>query len=300
MTVIQDECNINLLLADLELFFTQFLKQEGKDAIALLKHRSLPDAKSIIMTDELRLRQVLMNLINNAVKFTKSGQIRFGYHTDGGKNLVFFVEDTGIGISESLSEEIFKPFRQGDVKVSREYNGAGLGLSICRGLVKLMGGRIWLNSVPGEGSKFSFTLPYRTPLANKQIPEINAPQQDTHRWKDKKILVVEDDSINYRYITEILKGKGIKITRAETGSEAVARCKEISPDLVIMDIRLPVMDGLEATRLIRLNGNHVPVIAQTAHAMMDDRKKCLEAGCSDYLAKPLQKEALLRMISLYI
>jgi PAS domain S-box-containing protein len=300
MVIIKDECSINHLLDELYLLFSQQIMQEHKSTIVLSAHKSLPDDESIVITDSYRLRQILMNLLSNAVKFTSKGKIRFGYTVEDKNYLRFFVEDTGIGIAESLLEEVFKPFRQADLHASREYGGTGLGLSICRGLVKLLEGEIWLTSKPGEGSGFYFTIPFNGQETIKKRPPVKKEKPESKKWMGQKILVVEDDDVNFIYINEILKGKGIKVFRASNGAEAIEYTEKQAPDIIIMDIRLPVLNGLDATKKIRALGSNIPIIAQTAFAMAEDRALCMAAGCNDYISKPIQKDALLEKISQYL
>jgi PAS domain S-box-containing protein len=300
MRIIRQECNINTLINGLYMFFLQYLNQEKKDQITLMKEVSLPDEESIVLTDEFRLRQVLMNLLNNATKFTERGEIRFGYTLEEAGWLRFFVKDTGIGIEEGHAELIFEPFRQVDSNITRDFGGTGLGLSISRGLVKLLGGTIWLNSKSGRGSTFYFTIPYQTVrMSTLQDKEI-ITGKNKFQWQGKSVLIVEDDELNFRYLKEVLAGTGLSTSQAPDGITAIEEISRLNPDLVIMDIRLPRMNGLEATRKIRESGNMVPIIAQTAYAMTDDKKTCLEAGCNDYIAKPLQREDLLSKIAYYL
>jgi PAS domain S-box-containing protein len=300
MRIIQQSCNLNQLLDDLYHFYVQALKKQEKTTLELSRDYQLPDDESDLITDEYRLRQVLMNLLSNAVKFTEKGHIRFGYCLENPETLRFFVEDTGIGIAPDMANLVFEPFRQADGRSTREYGGAGLGLSICRGLVNLLGGSIWLNSKPGLGSTFNFTLPFRSEKANEiPIETALSPLHDL-QWKNKTILIVEDDELNYKYLNEVLAPTGLNITLACNGMEAVDLASRGNFDLILMDIRLPVMNGLEAIRKIRESGNPVPIIAQTAYAMTEDKKTCMEAGCSDYIAKPVMQEMLLKKIGFYL
>jgi len=300
MRIVMQECNINALIDSLYMFFLQYLDQENKTSIMLYKRVDLQDEDCMITTDEFRLRQILMNLLSNAAKFTRKGEIRFGYTVEEESWLRFFVKDTGIGVSKSHADIIFEPFRQAESNTTREYGGTGLGLSISRGLVKLLGGSIWFDSIPGSGSTFYFTIPYQPVRVNKQTGKKKAPDKKRFKWKGKSILIVEDDVLNFRFLKEVLSGTGASISQAQDGVRAVEKSHTLNPDLIIMDIRLPRMDGLEATRKIRESGNTVPIIAQTAYAMTDDKKACLEAGCSDYMVKPLQKDMILDKIAFYL
>lgn len=300
MRIVSQKCNINALIDSLYTFFSQLLDQENKSSVLLHKQVDLPDEDCVIATDEFRLRQVLMNLLGNATKFTHQGEIRFGYTVDLEGWLRFFVKDTGIGILKSHAEIIFEPFRQAESNTTREYGGTGLGLSISRGLVRLLGGTIWFDSHPGSGSTFYFTIPYHPIRIPKQPNKRKPLAKESFQWKGKSILIVEDDLLSFRFLKEVLSGTGVNIALARDGKRGVEKSGILSPDLIIMDIRLPRMNGLEATRKIRESGNTVPIIAQTAYAMPDDKKACLDAGCDDYMIKPLQREMILKKIAVYL
>jgi len=195
---------------------------------------------------------------------------------------------------------IFQPFRQADYNNTRVYGGTGLGLSISRGLVKLLGGSLELTSTPGKGSTFYFTIPYQPVRPLKNDSEGITLNDADLRWYGKSVLIVEDDEMNFRYLQEILAPTGLRIILACNGAQALEEVSRNNPDLVIMDIRLPVMNGLDATRKIRQNGNHVPIIAQTAYAMIEDKNACFEAGCDDYVPKPIQREVLLGKIASHL
>jgi PAS domain S-box-containing protein len=299
MHIVKQECKLNAMLDDLYFLFSQQLRQADKTAVRFFKHYEFPDDGCSIITDEFRLRQVLINLLGNAVKFTDSGHIRFGYTLSARDSLRFFVEDTGIGISEEQTRVIFEPFRQADNKSTREYGGAGLGLTISRGLVKLLGGTLGLESKPGAGSTFYFTLPYQPVSADVESVEFSVVQERGFHWDNRTILIVEDDEMNFRFLEEVLYPSGVRIKQVTNGVDAVEEATRQHFDLIIMDIRLPVMNGLDATRKIRETGNKVFIIAQTAYAMEEDKKACLEAGCNDYLSKPVTREAILKMIAYY-
>ena len=300
MHIIWQECHISSMFDDLYLLYSQELLKAGKKSVKLNKQYNLPDDESIIITDEYRLRQVLMNLLSNAVKFTHKGHIRFGLTKEEPGIFKFFVEDTGIGIAKDLSDVIFEPFRQANNNHTREYGGTGLGLSISRGLVNLLGGHLWLESKPGKGSTFYFTIPYQPAKATISYDKIKKPKEAIVYREGKTIMIVEDDDMNFTYLKEIISAAGMEITRASNGIEAIEIASKLNPALIVMDIRLPLMDGLEATRKIRETGNNVPIIAQTAYAMSEDKKVCLDAGCDDYISKPIHKELLLKKIGYHL
>ena len=269
-----------------------------------------PDVPDLLVGDVARLRQVVLNLLGNAVKFTERGRIvlrvELEEHKPSEVSLHFLVSDTGIGIREEDQAWIFEPFRQVDGSASRRFGGTGLGLAICTRLVNLMGGRIWVESRWGEGSKFHFTAAFA-------LASVDAAKQpsDAHDLAlltsavfsvdlppvpPLRILVGEDNAVNQKLIVHVLRKQGHDVVVAENGLEALAALKKRSFDLVLMDVQMPRMDGFEATAAIRKmehgTGTHLPIVAMTAHAMAGDREKCTQAGMDDYLSKPLNFRSL--------
>lgn len=289
-------CNINELISELNMFYERQLTHNKKSGIHLLSYKGLSDSESNINTDHARLRQILSNLLDNALKFTKCGEIKFGYSLNNDNFLQFFVEDTGIGIDEELYSIIFEYFRQADEGNTRTYGGVGLGLPIAKGLVRLLGGDISVESNKGIGTTFYFTHPYKSVKKKKIITEIKE-EPVIYNWHNKVVLTVEDDELNYAFLKALISQTNATILRAETGYEALDICKSKTPDIILLDIRLPEMDGYEFTRQLRKSGIKTPIIAQTAYAMSEDKIKCLNAGCDDYIAKPLKKDELLRKMN---
>ncbi len=257
--------------------------------------------------DPVRLRQVLFNLLGNAIKFTEAGEIRVecGVEKDDGDTVLlhFIVSDTGIGISKEKQTDIFESFRQADGSMTRQYGGTGLGLTISRNLVELMGGKIWVESEPRVGSSFHFTARFQMQSEEWTVPShmettpVPAPDAISRAEQGSlRILLVEDNDINQMMAANILRKWGHAVDVAENGSKALDRLAEDAYSLILMDVQMPVMDGLEATRAIRKreerDGGHVPIIAMTAHAMKGDRERCLESGMDDYLSKPIDPERL--------
>lgn len=230
--------------------------------------------------------------------------MEFGYtlkdpqHDSSMKNqyLEFFVKDSGIGIKPELHEKIFERFLQADLNISKKYGGTGLGLSISKGFVELLGGRIWVESIPGQGSTFFFTIPY-VPVHNAGVHALSAERQIA---TGKTILVAEDDEFNFLLIRELLSRTGLKIIHARNGQEAIDLFKK-NPEvsLILMDIKMPVMEGHEATRIIRQLNATVPIIAQSAYAMDYEIEK-YGTIFNDYLTKPLNGPTLKKTISRYI
>jgi signal transduction histidine kinase/DNA-binding NarL/FixJ family response regulator len=263
-----------------------------------LKYHNEKDEQRSIFTDEAKLHQILVNLINNALKFTKSGQVDYGYEVKG-DFLQFFVKDTGIGIEEELYEKIFERFIQAEQSMTKNYEGAGLGLAISKGLIELLGGKIWVKSEIGKGSTFFFTLPYS---------HIILPSEKAARYVEKlnkhahgKILIAEDDWISFQYLNKIFAKSDITIVHAENGEQAVEIIKHTDDiDLVLMDIKMPVMDGIQATKLIKQIKPNLPIFAQTAYAFNEEKNNILAVGCDEYMTKPLNQEKLNKLIIKYL
>jgi len=254
----------------------------------------------MINGDRDRLKQVLINLISNAIKFTNKGSIKVGYKLDFPNLLEFYVIDTGIGIQPQKINLIFERFIQADDSITRKYGGSGLGLAISKGLVELMGGKIWVESTQMKGSSFYFSHPLK--VINNGIAQITASKEDHNfNGKGKTVLVVEDDKFSFKYLEAILKRYEINVLHAVNGLEAVEFCKS-NPQIsmILMDIQLPSMSGYEATKQIRKIYKNLPIIAQTANAFDEDRAKCLKAGCNEYMAKPISMSALKDIFAKYL
>jgi len=283
--------------------FCQFFKLEAKSkGLELTYSNALPAKQAVIKTDENKFGSILSNLIKNAIKFTDEGSIQVGYEIAKGDHtdfMMFFVKDTGIGIPISRQKAIFNRFVQADIGDTRAFDGSGLGLAISKSYVEMLGGKIWGESTEGNGSKFYFTLPY-----HKTEREIALPQKERSEKKyeanngHEKILIVEDEKSANDYLSAVLKKISNEILYADNGSKAVELCRNHPDiDLILMDIKMPVMDGYEAIRKIREFNKEVIIIAQTANALSGDKKKAFEAGCNDYITKPTKKETLLIMIN---
>jgi CheY-like chemotaxis protein/anti-sigma regulatory factor (Ser/Thr protein kinase) len=248
---------------------------------------------SVVHSDQGMLLKILGHLLDNAIKFTNKGAVTFGVSNT--KDVyTFFVSDTGAGISKEAYSTIFNHFVQEDNSNTRAYEGSGLGLSIVNGLVTLLGGTVEVVSEKGTGSTFSFTVPGEVkPSKTVSIPTTIASDEKNAR---PLILIAEDEDSNYRLMEIILKSS-YEIVRAESGLEAVELCRS-RPGirLVLMDIKMPVMNGLEATRQIRQFNSDICIIAQTAYGLIGDREKAMEAGCNDYILKPIAKEKLLTLL----
>lgn len=260
----------------------------------------LPDDSDngMMVSDCSLLNKVLVHLIDNALKFTRQGDVSIGY-TRFEDEIRIFVADTGIGIEKEMQQRIFDQFIQVENSNTRGFDGSGLGLSIVQGLTRLLGGSVEIKSEPGEGSKFTIIIPF-----SASGPEIGQPlpvEKCHPRVKIPLILVAEDDETNYLYLKAILNRLKLNVIWAADGSEAVRQCQD-HPDLnlVFMDVKMPVMDGLEATRNIKSTRPDLPVIAITAFAMTGDEKTIREAGCDNYLSKPIHEELIHQMVSTYL
>ena len=266
-----------------------------------------PQTPDALLGDPLRLRQIVLNLVGNAIKFTQQGgvivRVRPEASADGDLCCYFSVRDTGVGIPVEKQAAVFAPFRQVDASTTRHYGGTGLGLTISARLVEMMRGRIWLESTPGKGSTFHFTVRFGlaeraaeepvhrgTPaVARRALPRPDAPKL--------AVLLVEDNSVNRRLAQMVLARHGHAITAVDSGAAALEALEHGRFDLILMDVHLPGMDGIETTRAIRRSERHcgrrIPIIALTAHAMAGDRERCLDAGMDGYLVKPIHPTALL-------
>jgi PAS domain S-box-containing protein len=288
------ETNINEKIEFTYKFFKPEVEIKG---LQFLVKNSLPSKEVIIKTDNEKVYGILTNLIKNAIKFTFEGSIEFGYEKKG-EYLEFFVKDTGIGIPQKQYQLIFERFRQGSESHNRGYEGSGLGLSIAKTYVEMLGGEIWVESEEGKGSTFYFTIPYNS-ISEEKIKIINAVSAEHKEVEIKKlkVLVVEDDEISYSLLTKMLQKISYEVLHAITGVQAVEACRN-NPDidLVLMDIRMPKMDGNEASRQIRQFNKDVIIIAQTAYAFSGDREKAIEAGCNDYISKPINSTSLFELI----
>ncbi len=289
----------------------QILKPAAEKKGILLESECDSSLPSYIKGDPGRIRQVIMNLLGNAVKFTEFGHVRLEARFNHEQNILYMtVEDTGIGIPPEKLSHIFDKFTQGDTSVTRKYGGTGLGLAITKQLVWMMGGELGVESAPGKGSTFWFSLPCE-PVVFCPLEERNAASSAHAAHASRKdasqarVLLVEDYSVNQLFAMKLLFKYGFtQIDLAETGEEAVAKHRQTPYDIIFMDCQMPVMDGYQATETIRRleesSGLHVPVIAMTANAMIGDREKCLKAGMDDYISKPLKPERLRYIIEQWV
>lgn len=250
-----------------------------------------------IVTDDFRLSQIFNNLIGNALKFTSEGHITFGYSIKNKRYIEFFVSDSGIGIPTDKRDLIFDRFGQVGPSEVHQQSGTGLGLPISKSLVKLMGGEMWVESKEGEGTTLFFTLPLVLEEAVEESQVLLSNK--TYNWKNRRILVAEDEELNWFFIREMLRKTGAEIFRAKDGKEAITMVKKSSPDVILMDIKMPEMNGIEATRLIRSFNREVPIIAQTAFVMAEEKEESIQAGCNHFVTKPLDRTIVMELIDGY-
>ena len=306
MEVSVSETNIN---KQIDFIYTFFKPEVEKKGIKFSYNTPLHDKEATLTTDREKIYAIFTNLVKNAVKFTNTGSIEFGYFhglvcrdkaclVSTTPTIVFYVKDTGIGIPKDRQKAIFERFIQADIDDKRAFQGAGLGLSITKAYIELLGGKIWLESEPDKGSTFYFTIPYYTEKPVKPITANLISDQDNKSViKKLKILVAEDDETSEILITTVIKAFGKEFLNVKTGVQAVETCsKNPDIDLILMDIQMPVMNGYEATRQIRQFNKDVIIIAQTAYGLTGDREKAIAAGCNDYISKPIRKDDLIGVI----
>ena len=299
MSLDPGDIDVNTCIEDLVQFFEP---EAQKKDLELKIDRFLPENSSVLRLDQSKFESIVSNLIKNALKYTNQGSIHVGCNIREAY-AEFYVQDTGIGVPKNRQKAIFNRFEQADISDTRAFEGSGLGLAISRSYTKMLGGEIWLESEENKGSVFYFSIP----LGKHAATRINANQGDEEKntsnsgmkpSKEKlKILIAEDDEDSFLYLSAIFKKMSPHIYRAITGKEAVDKYNEHpDTDLILMDIKLPEMDGYEATRKIRKQDRNIPIIAQTAYAMAGDSKKAVDAGCNDYITKPIKKKELLEKI----
>ena len=294
---------ISLLQEVHNIIYGERLKEETS-AVKLNLNLDKSQNRKYVVTDPVKLKQVLMNLLRNALKFTPSGFIEFGFsetREEDIKYLKFYVKDTGIGIDKSHHEVIFNIFRQIDDTHTRKTGGMGIGLSIVKKTVEKLGGKIWLESEPAKGSTFYFTIPdpeNRNEKLNLSKKNVLIMEKN---YAGKTILVAEDEKSNFDFLKILFNRMNIRVLWAKDGNEAVNLCEnDSSIDLVLMDIKMPFLNGFEATRLIKIKRPELPIIAQTAYAMSSDKEEATNAGCDGYLSKPLKINQITEVLEKYL
>jgi len=296
----------------LDYLFAFFKLECSKKDLNLNLIKSLSNEDSIVNTDKEKLYACLTNLVKNAIKFTQKGEITFGYtiHEEAKTNslyktsFLFFVKDTGIGIVKEKLDVVFDRFIQIDNQTSATYEGSGLGLAITKAYINLLGGDIWLESEPGKGSQFYFTIPisesnyHESDITGKEL--INSNINKITKKKKLKILIVEDDETSYNLLEKNLEHIATELVFTTTSKETIeyfSNHKDI--DLILLDIRMPGIDGLAIAKEIRKVDKKIIIVAQTAFAYENDKEKTIQAGCNDYIAKPINRDELIEIIGKY-
>ena len=301
LRISESECNLNHLLSQVFQWIDKERAERGKSQVKILLTTALTDENSFVLADEGRLRQIFINLLTNALKFTNKGTIEFGY-TSNEKELKFFVKDTGIGIQNNNLKSIFERFKQADEGAARKYGGTGLGLAISKAITELMGGSIWVESEYGKGSVFNFTLAFKS-LSLEKIKKKTAQNKLSLQvdYTGRTFLLVEDDESSSFYLKTVLEKIGAKVINVRNGIlaiEAIQNYPEIQ--LVLMDMHLPEMTGCMAAEEIHKIRPELPIIAQTADAMQENRERALSCGLNDFITKPIDRETLIEVITKYL
>jgi len=304
LTVNKSNSNLNMLLDELLIDFLEYKNNMKLDKIDISLQKEINDRELYILTDLKRLKQVYSNLLDNALKFTEKGKVEFGYYIKE-QEIICFVKDTGIGINEDEVNFIFDRFRQADESTTRKYGGTGIGLALCKSLVELLGGKLWVESKKEDlpttkGAKFYFTIPYDVVKPDKKLFEKPKIVENID-WSNKKVLIAEDVETNYKLLFTFLAKTKVKIFWAKDGKEAVDMIERDSDfDLILMDINMPIMTGHEALKLLINKGYNIPVIAQTAYATEEQRYEIIDLGYSDCILKPITFQSLLQKLSRFL
>ena len=286
---VDSDVDVNQLFSDIE----QSSRLKAQDGVQVCFVEKIPNC--ILRTDRNRVSQVITNFINNAIKFTTQGSILFGYrHRDD--ELYFYVKDTGCGIAKDKIGQVFTRF----VKLNSFVQGTGLGLSICQMIIKRLGGDIGVESEQGKGSTFWFTLPYSI-LEMQEVPHEKPKTENVQKSQSSKsatLLIAEDNESNYTLFQAMLKD--YNLIHAWNGEQAIDLFNKYQPDLILMDLKMPIVDGYEATRVIREKSQSIPIIAVTAFAFAEDEERVKQSGFSSYIAKPIKPDKLIACINTYL
>jgi PAS domain S-box-containing protein len=298
LSIHNEDCNIPELFNELYIYFIEYRKRLFKEAIDLKIHIASDCEIKNINVDRIKLKQIFVNLISNSLKYTDSGIIEFGCKSEEGR-LIFFVSDTGTGIEESKQNLIFERFFQLKQNHKGFPGGTGLGLSIVKGLLELMGGDIWLESEVNKGSTFYFSVLFKQ--INSSLSETtNSEKKVSTNFSGKSLLIVEDDYFNRIYLIDVLQPTGIKLFIAEDGDTAINKVRMNEIDIILMDIRLPDISGNDLTKKLLSINPDLKIIAQTAYAIKEESIASKEAGCVDFLSKPLKKDLLFYTIDKHL
>ena len=298
--IIEQAVCINNLLAEHLAVFNLNAQKKG---VSLHFVKTISDSESTILTDKVKLSKIINNLLENALKFTNKGFIEFGCQIKN-KELIIYVKDTGIGIKPANQQKIFERFTQEEKGISRNFGGLGLGLSIAKENVELLGGKINLTSEKGKGSTFFVHIPYVTVNINKKVVFSSVYKNKfAGKVKNYTVLIVEDEEVNLLYLDAILRNYGLNMSvlHAKNGREAIKICENNQNiDLILMDIKMPIMDGLEATKRIKKFRSDIKIIAQTAYTGAEEKKQASIVGCDDFISKPIAQESINRIMEKYL
>jgi CheY-like chemotaxis protein len=304
MKINYEKVGINSILYEVKDIIHGERLKENKTEIELILNIDPEKSETYIFTDYRQLKQVLINLLKNSLRFTDEGYIEFGFteieKTDI-KYLRFYVKDTGIGIDIKHYDVVFNIFRQIDDTHTRKFGGAGIGLSIAKRIVEMLGGEIWVESEIGKGSVFYFTVPSFSEKKQTEKKTFDMVKITENNFSGKTILIAEDEVSNFEFLRIFLTQMNIRVLWAKNGIEVINLCEtDPSINLVLMDIKMPLLNGYEATKKIKNKLPELPIIAQTAYARMADKEEALKAGCDDYLSKPIQIKRLIDLLKKYL
>ncbi|PLW99434.1 MAG: hypothetical protein C0594_17060, partial [Marinilabiliales bacterium] len=300
ITIQTEACNLNELFEKLLPTFNEEKNRLEKFQIKLIKKTK--DLVPVIMkTDPGRIQQIMTNLVGNAMKFTEKGSIEFGFDRHG-KEVEFFVKDTGIGMNKEDVEMIFERFVKLDSDTTKLYRGTGLGLAITKSLVEILGGKIYVQSKKDKGSEFRFILPFTEAHDTiKKKKQVKIYDTDNVNWQSKHILIAENEKSNFDYLKKVLEKTRINITWAKNGKETLAYLDDkYQFELILMDIKMPEIDGITAMEEIRKDNQSIPIIAQTAQALAGEKEKYLKLGFNAYISKPIDKTELISLMGSFL
>ncbi|HCR90630.1 MAG TPA: hypothetical protein DIW50_09275 [Prolixibacteraceae bacterium] len=296
LSIHKEECNLNKWISEIDLFLREYQKRLKKEHILFSLKCDFPEDQ-IVIIDQGKIKQILINMVGNAFKFTEKGKIEIGCGIYGHNQLHFYFSDTGIGIPKEKQSFIFNRFAQADSMTSRLYGGTGLGLAIVKGLLDALHGSIHMESEPGKGTVFHFSVPFSKCQKKEKRLGLSDHIPTSEEHVRKKILIVEDDHYNFVYLKQLFRGTDHIIIHAENGKKALDQALNNDFDLVLMDIRLPDIDGYEITRKIKEQKPKLKIIAQTAYASENDKQNALNAGCDDYISKPIQNDLFMQKVN---
>lgn len=294
-------CDVNDLLQELYIIFKDEIERQHKE-IELFLTIDKTTEHLVIETDPSRLRQIMWNFLQNAVNFTSRGYIRFGYKRTRSNHILFYVEDTGIGIHSKDLGLIFEKFYTVSSAESNAFKGSGIGLALVKQLAAVLNGKVFVESTPARGSTFYLNIPAIINHPEKSHSDRPVKPMPKYNWENKHILIAEDEELNYLFLQEVLSVTKVKLTWARNGLEAVEFCRDHpgETDLVLMDLKMPQMDGYEATSCIRKIDKEIPVVAQTAYSFSSNKNKSLQSGFSDFLTKPIPARLLLETLNKHL